>query len=162
MGPLPLPFDREFAEKSQPSLREVRELIGVDDGVPVEFVACIPVLSQGAAPGIEWAYVVKDGSTNRYLLMTNHHCRWYVADQQELRDLTHLYATASQVAVRGLIELTEGAQQDAARLRRDALKSLGLTIDQEQIEASPELSKAVSALVDAAEVEIKKRDDGKA
>lgn len=108
-------IDLEFAERSRPSLGKVRSLIGVDESEEITFVSSIPCLYQGweADP---WAYVVKDGSMNRYLLMSDHGS-WYLADEYDLRNLTKLYAEVGQVAIKALIELTEGSAQDAAKLR---------------------------------------------
>lgn len=156
--PLPLPFDQKHADVSRPSLDKVRELLGASNRDGLAFVADIPILTQGNSE--EWAYVVRDADANRYLLM-QHRCQWYVADQQELRDLTRLYATASQVAVRALIELTEGRQQDEAKARQEVAKSLNLSLGPEDFEANPALANAVNTLIDAAQKESGKKD-GKA
>lgn len=151
-------FDPKYAEKSQPSLEKVRELIGVDESVRVEFVAAIPCLYQGWEVD-EWAFVVKDDAMNRYLLMSNH-CRWYVGTEQELRDLVCLYAEAGQVAIKALIELTEGMQQDVAKLKGDAARKAGFTISQEEIQQNPALSRAVEGLLDAIKSTADKKKDG--
>lgn len=155
---LPLPFDAKRAKRSRPSLDKIREVIGVDESVKITFVASVPCLYQGWECD-EWAYVVRDDAMNRYLLTSNHG-RWELGDAEDLRKLVHLYSVATQVAVKGLVELTEGRQQEEHRLGLRAAKEIGLSLTQDEVGSNPALQQAVEGLVDAAKKTLKGDTDG--
>ena len=91
----------------------VRKLTGVADSVGISMVATVPCLYQGWECD-PWVCVVRDTNMNRYLLQSNHG-RWELGAPEDLSAMILKYSEASQLAVKGLIELTEGKQAELAK-----------------------------------------------
>lgn len=106
-------YDKDSAERSRPSHDEVMDLIGVDPETSLTFLVAIPVLTQERQLG-GWAYVVKDCALNRYLVVPENG-RWQLADVDDLNQLTRLYSSAAQAAVKAMIEMKEGTLLDIRR-----------------------------------------------